>query len=619
MKNRNLINEVTRIKEMMGVKLITENVLSKFIDPILKSAEKKIESAEIKSLKKAVQSTIDDALSGNFGSTLSKKMESVGIRTIEDLSKISEKNLTKSELKEIEEFMVMKISEKLASTGGSKQLDKTLLNTFESLPQVKQLEDEITSTAKAWGEGPLLNDEIQSAQRAIENFKEMKITLSKNQNLSKEEINLLSSQIDDGIAKIEKNITESGGKFEKAGETAATDAIEDEVVDNLDPNVESKIDEVSITIDSDKLGDITSQPFTEEEVIKTVLPQLEEDIKLYQKAIWNSTTPQMREKWKLDVTKKTIEATKKAITLAEGVIENNVKQLDAMEKIWANPAVDEGFKKRMIEQSLKDLGLKLSPKSWEWWKKGLLKGTGFGSTTPSVKEYMKKFLYINFVWSAIEVSYSIAKTSNSPGGQPNPLKDWDAFLAAYHPGDVLIKTFTPFFLGRFIVAGINAGTNEYRIPSSSEVQEFLAKNGVNTPSQYEYKNNETAGTLDVYKGSDILGQYKYNNDKNKVEQFGQVKPELTPSGNSSSNSNNTPAPVTTVATDTELIAFVNKTFPAEKDHPTTDQWGKYTFTVDPNDKSKITATNGSITLVCKKQADGSYFLQKPDGSFKPMK
>lgn len=617
MKNRNLINEVTRIQEMMGVNLITEKVLDYFLKPIIKAGEKAIESAEVKALKSAIESSLDDVLKA-VDNPLTKKMETAGIRTIDDLAKIGEKGLTKAEVKKIEKYVADNIIKKLETTGQSDIINKIKLGAFESTPEFAKLKNKTNSIADAWGNGTLSADEFELAKGEVRNLRTTKINLSKS-GLNEDELKLMYTEIDTAIAKIEKNITESGGKLEKAGETAATDAIEDEVVNNLESNVEAKIDEVSITIDADKLGDITSQPFTEEEVIKTVLPQLEEDMKLYQKAIWNSTTPQMREKWKLDVTKKTIEATKKAITLADGVIENNVKQLDAMEKIWANPAVDEGFKKRMIEQSLKDLGLKLSPKSWEWWKQGLLKGTGFGSTTPSVKEYMKKFLYINFVWSAIEVSYSIVKTANSPGGQPNPFKDWDAFLAAYHPGDVLIKTFTPFFLGRFIVAGINAGTNEYRIPSSSEVQEFLAKNGVNTPSQYEYKNNETAGTLDVYKGSDILGQYKYNSEKNKVEQFGNVNPELTPSGSSSSNSNNPPAPVTTVATDTELIAFVNKTFPAANDHPTTEQWGKYTFTVDPNDKSKITATNGSITLVCQKQADGSYFLQKPDGSFKPMK
>jgi hypothetical protein len=344
-------------------------------------------------------------------------------------------------------------------------------------------------------------------------------------------------ELDDTINSLEQKLN---GTFKKEVEGAVEDAATGELTQEATEEVQSVLDEVGdVVIDESKLGDITTQPFTEEEVVKTVLPELESDMKLYQKGLWDSASEEMRAKWKLDITKKTIQMTKDAVKLSDDVIKNNAKQLEAMEKIWANPNIDEAFKKKMIEESANSLGLKLNPKAWQWWKKQLLEGTGFGGTTPSVKAYMKKFLFINFVWSAIEVGHSISKASNAPGGSPNPIKDLDGWLAAYHPGEVLIKTLTPFFLGRVIVFGVNVATNEYRIPSSSEVQEYLAGNGVSTPSQYEYKNNEKIGTLDVYKGEEILGQFRYNNDKNKLEQFGKLDPELTPGGGSNTGGGST--------------------------------------------------------------------------------
>ena len=523
---KNLINEITRIQEMMGVQVLSEGKMLKPLEKFLLGATEKLVSSGEKTISKEMEQAYDKALSDvilDATSPFGRKLETAGVKTLEDLANLEGKGFTKEEVqaftKELTQKTVQKVEQFFPKVGV-----EAVDGYIKGQAWFKRGMNRIDKAMSSFAEG-VPEDQVESVKDAITGWKAMKVKIENTQ-LSESEMKSALAKIDAGIAHCEEKLSKTVGDV--AGTTGEKAA---------EQGVSEVVDEVSVTIDEGKLGDITSQPFTEEEVIKTVLPQLEEDIKLYQKGIWNSTTPQMREKWKLDVTKKTIQATKEALTLADGVIENNAKQLEAMEKIWANPKIDEGFKKKMIEQSLKDLGLKLNPKSWEWWKKGLLKGTGFGSTTPSVKEYMKKFLYINIVWSAIEVGFSIAKTSNSPGGQPNLIKDWDAFLAAYHPGDVLVKTFVPFFLGRVIVFGINALTNEYRIPSSTEVQEFLAKNGVNTPSQYEYKNNETAGTLDVYKGSDILGQFKYNNDKNKIEPFGQLKPELTPSGDSTTTTN----------------------------------------------------------------------------------
>ena len=230
MKNRNLINEVTRIQEMIGVKLITEKVLDYFIKPIIKAGEKGIETAEIKSLRSAIESSLDDVLKA-VDNPLTKKMETAGIRTIDDLAKLSEKGLTKAEVKKIEQYMADNIIKKLETTGQSNIIDRIKLDVFDSTPQFSKFKDKVTSTSDAWGNGKLIDDEIELAKAEVKNLQRMKLELSKS-GLNENEMRLLNSEIDDAIVKIEKNITESGGSLEKAGETAATDAIEDEVADN---------------------------------------------------------------------------------------------------------------------------------------------------------------------------------------------------------------------------------------------------------------------------------------------------------------------------------------------------------------------------------------------------
>lgn len=604
MENKKLISEITRIQEMMGVQVITEGkLLTKLEKYLLPSIEKLIKTGEKtadKEMEQAFVKSLDNTIA-DASNPYSKKLEQNGIKTLEDLANLETKGFTKEEVEGITKIFLKKAAAEIEQNFPG-LIQKTVDDAVIGSRGYKSVINTAKKTNQKWVDGVIPNEEKEMAQKLLDKLKKSRETYSNMSELSPELRESTIKELDDAINSLEQKLN---GTFKKEVEGAVEDAATGELTQEATEEVQSALDDVAdVVIDEEKLGNLTTQPFTEEEVVKTVLPELEADMKLYQKGIWDSASEEMRAKWKLDVTKKTMQATKDAVKLSEEVIKNNEKQLEAMEKIWANPSVDEAFKKKMIEESANSLGLKLTPKSWEWWKKGLLEGTGFGGTTPSVKAYMKKFLYINIVWSVIEVGYSISKASNAPGGSPNPVKDWDAFLAAYHPGEVLIKTFTPFFLGRAIVFGVNAATNEYRIPSSSEVQEYLAGNGVTTPSQYEYKNNENAGTLNVYKGSEILGQFKYNNDKNKVEPFGQLKPELTPSGGSNTNTGGgSTTPSNVVATADELKTYINQNF---NPHPSATEWQAWSFTIDPSDKSIIKGTKGSTTITYQKQSDGSY-------------
>lgn len=605
MENRKLINEITRIQQMMGVQVITEGkMLSKLEKYLLPSVEKLVKTGErttdreiVQSFVKSLDNTIEDA-----ANPYSKKMEEKGIKTLEDLANLASKGFTKREVDDITRIFLKNAAEAIEKDFPGlieKRIDDAVVNSksyITALNRVKKVNSK-------WSDGVIPETERELAEKSLELLKKSKKAFSE-MDISDSLKTTTIKDIDDAISNLEKKLD---GTFKKEVEGAIEDATVGELSQEATEEVENVLDEVGdVVIDESKLGDITTQPFTEEEVVKTVLPELEADMKLYQKGIWDSASEEMRAKWKLDVTKKTMQATKDAITLTDNVLKNSEKQLEAMEKIWANPNVDEAFKKKMIEESANSLGLKLSPKSWEWWKKGLLEGTGFGGTTPSVKAYMRKFLYVNIIFSVIEVSSDYVKAANAPGGSPNPLTDFDGFLAAYKPGEVLIKTFTPFFMGRIIIAGVNMGKKDYRIPSSKEVQEFLAGNGVSTPSQYEYKNNETAGTLDVYKGTDILGQYKFNTETNKVEQFGQVSAELTPSGGS--NNNNQTQTQTIEATSGDFKTWYDNSHPTQ--HPTAQEWNDYTLTVNSGDKSIINVKKGSaINFNYKKQQDGTYVKQ----------
>jgi hypothetical protein len=604
MENKKLISEITRIQEMMGVQVITEGkLLTKLekyllpsIEKLIKTGEKTVDKEMEQAFVKSLDNTIADA-----SNPYSKKLEQNGIKTLEDLANLETKGFTKEEVEGITKIFLKKAAAEIEQNFPG-LIQKTVDDAVIGSSGYKRMINFIKKTNQKWVDGVIPNEGKEKAQKLLDQLKKSRETYSNLSELSPELRESTIKELDDAINSLEQKLN---GTFKKEVKGAVEDAATGELTQEASEEVQSALDEVGdVVIDESKLGDITTQPFTEEEVVKTVLPELESDMKLFQKGLWNSASEEMRAKWKLDVTKKTIQMTKDAVKLSDDVIKNNAKQLEAMEKIWANPNIDEAFKKKMIEESANSLGLKLSPKAWQWWKKQLLEGFGVGINKIGFKEYYKKFISINIIWSVLSVANNIIKASNSPGGSPSPIEDLDGWLAAYQPGEILIKTFTPFFLGRIVTVAVDLGTKEYRIPSSSEVQEYLAGNGVTTPSQYEYKNNEDAGTLNVYKGSDILGQFKYNNDKNKVEPFGELKPELTPSGGSNTNTGGgSTTPSNVVATADELKTYINQNF---NPHPSATEWRAWSFTIDPSDKSIIKGTKGSTTITYQKQSDGSY-------------
>jgi hypothetical protein len=204
MKNRNLLNEVTRIKEMMGVKLITEKVLDYFLEPVIKAAEKGLESAEVKSLKSAIESSLDDVLKA-VDNPLSKKMESAGIRSIEDLAKIGEKGLEKKEIQQIEEYMANNILKKLESTGQGDLVDRVMAKGFAGIDEFKGFSDNVNDFVEMFANERLSKEDVQMAKDSLIELVKMKNTI-KSSNLPEDQIEKLVGDIDSAISKIDKNI-----------------------------------------------------------------------------------------------------------------------------------------------------------------------------------------------------------------------------------------------------------------------------------------------------------------------------------------------------------------------------------------------------------------------------
>ena len=98
-------------------------------------------------------------------------------------------------------------------------INKIKLGAFESTPEFIKLKDKTISIADAWGNGTLIDDEIELAKAEVRNLQRAKINLSKS-GLNEDELKLMYTELDTAIAKIEKNITKSGGKLEKVRERA---------------------------------------------------------------------------------------------------------------------------------------------------------------------------------------------------------------------------------------------------------------------------------------------------------------------------------------------------------------------------------------------------------------
>ena len=550
MKNRNLINEVTRIQEMMGVKLITEKVLDYFIKPIIKAGEKGIETAEIKSLRSAIESSLDDVLKA-VDNPLTKKMETAGIRTIDDLAKLSEKGLTKAEVKKIEQYMADNIIKKLETTGQSNIIDRIKLDVFDSTPQFSKFKDKVTSTSDAWGNGKLIDDEIELAKAEVKNLQRMKLELSKS-GLNENEMRLLNSEIDDAIVKIEKNITESGGSLEKAGETAATDAIEDEVADNLAPEIKTDVEDAfnaSESIDFENLFKLQNpEP---EDMVKTFWDTIQGDMK---KAPFYQTlrTEAQKTEFSNQVYGILTKWAKEGKVVSEKVLKNNEKAFDTMIELWSNPSMKPSDKMKMMEQASKELGLKWTKRDMQYWGNYIFKPWTKSSTgemiSPFTKEgfgeYFKKYMLINIGIVGFGTVKNIITQKNIGFDNLPGDNAAEKFMNLFKPGESLLKTFLPFTYTYPISWAIGASTNELRAPSEKELIAFLitALPDANDKTKYTIS-VDTDNKLTLLKNKDgqTVGSYSYNNPDNKVVVNSGINPANTVT---TPQTTVTPAPVT---------------------------------------------------------------------------
>jgi len=537
MKNRNLINEVTRIQEMMGVNLITEKVLDYFLKPIIKSVEKGIESAEVKSLKSAIESSLDDVLKA-VDNPLTKKMETAGIRTIDDLAKIGEKGLTKAEVKKIEKYMADTIIKKLETTGQSDIINKIKLGAFESTPEFIKLKDKTISIADAWGNGTLIDDEIELAKAEVRNLQRTKINLSKS-GLNEDELKLMYTEIDTAIAKIEKNITESGGKIEKAGETAATDAIEDEVVDNLesnlDPEIKTDVEDAfnaSENIDFENLFKLQNpEP---EDMVKSFWDTIQGDIK---KAPFYQTlrTDAQKTEFSNQVYAILTKWAKEGKIVSEKVLKNNEKTFDTMIELWSNPSMKPSDKMKMMEQASKELGLKWTKRDIQYWGNYILKPWTKSSTGEMINpfskegfgEYFKKYMLINIGLVGFGTVKNIITQKNIGFDNLPGDNAVEKFTNLFKPGESLLKTFLPFMWTYPISGIIGLSTNELRAPSEKELIAFLITAVPDASDKTKYTilvDTDNKLTLLKNKDGQTVGSYSYNNPDNKIVVNSGIKP-----------------------------------------------------------------------------------------------
>lgn len=617
MKNNMLLTEVSRIREMMGIKLLTEAPLAKYgesaLEKLFLGTEKGIESAEKTSLTQAGERAIE-SLSKDTESGISKKLESAGIRTLEDLAKIGEKGLERAEVATIKNAFVKQAIKELEQSGGSGAIEKILSTGGRNSPTFKTVRGEVAASMESFGT-KIDSEYIGFANETLEDLVKLKKGIESQVDISDAIKKELTDDLDNAIATISKNVEEAGGtpfgkSVEQGFEGEIEGAVDSKISDELNPEVKTSIDDAlngvdDIEINIDSL--LEAQNPTPEEVSKTFLDAIKPDLE--KSKFWSTLrTPEQQEEFSKQVQAMFTNWCKENKVVADKFLLNNDKNVEALVKVWNNPATAPSTKIKMIEDATKSLNLKWGPRDLQYWKNYIQpwKVASSGEilnpfTKEGFNEYFKKYMIVNLALVGAGIVKDVV-TGTNVGYDNLPGDNWlEKRVNLFQPGEAILKTFLPFIYSYPVLWGMDAATNEFRAPSEKEVIEFLKTTlDVSDKTKYEIL-VDVDNKITVVKDkntSETKGSYSYDNVNKKIVVNNGLKPgDLA-----------TPPPNQTIeASKTDFKTWYDASL--YKSTPLIE------YNVDGSDKTLIVAKGKNsqgveMTIKFKKQNDGSYAIFK---------
>jgi hypothetical protein len=214
MKKNNLISEITRMKQMMGVSLLNEQAseaIEKVWEKMIGGGEKALEAGVEKdlaaSIEKSVESTLEKAK--NMDTELSKALKAKGITTAEELfDKGATLDLaTQNELKNL----VFKEAESLFPA----EFEQASLEAFKKTPEFMRVKgniyDVVTSDA--------------SKEEKVGFLNQMKQDFLNDETLTQAQKNAQVTQIDNAIGQVEKSTQVVGGEALAGGTEKSVEEI----------------------------------------------------------------------------------------------------------------------------------------------------------------------------------------------------------------------------------------------------------------------------------------------------------------------------------------------------------------------------------------------------------
>jgi hypothetical protein len=610
MKNKNLINEVTRIREMMGVKILSEGPMSKMgIEAFLKFLGKTVEKDEAAALKMALEDSLDTMLKKADRET-AEKLEKIGVTSLEGL----EKNINSQEVKSIESELVQKALQNLEDLGMGNlvrqyekiggELSDSYLNFLDMIKVVGERFKIDASSGQRLGDTG-----IAKAEKAIEQVEKMKSQIG-DLNISKSEKDMLFQQADKEIAEIQKSI-----KLSRGIEDAAETTIESGIEDNIMPTEE----EVEGMYRSLSTNELVSQKITNMTPNDLKMTGREWFTKLKNKDITKLTEEEMS--WFLQLSEKGVWTPDELKLLS--LDSPSIKETADFMKMWQE--YDKKYANFRDQQNLPTFEKFLNSKGF---KKPVGWNKFMGRSLKFVRDLGKHW------------SYCFTNL-----GEMGTKQWWKSFMNVCMHGAVLFGGAIPFIYntsGRIVDKGVEA-LNDLTPFSSEEITKFVTE-------FFNYNDPKIDG-ISIYGSKDAAANAKLRDTPPVVtvlsSKLGTIK--LTPgvsvdgvmhdtfkfepshapivAGNEkmtphtmttiSSTPPITPATGTVEASESELKTFINTKFTHP---PSAAEWAEWKFTIDSSDKSIITANNSSkgLTIVAQKQADGTYNEKKSDGSFKPF-
>jgi hypothetical protein len=580
MENKKLINEITRIQEMMGVNIITESGLTKFVDKqvarffdeLLPGVEK-LAKTGVKELDSEIMQDVatkfNQELESKSGMPYSKKLKSLKINTLEDLvnnaAKFSEK-----EFKEISSYILTKSLKEIESTGKlSSLIDDNILKGDTLKPIRDILEVPV----------PDKIEDIEGVKTYLDDLKKVRNDIEVNgYNLSNEGKQKLISDYDAKISEVEGKIQKSGGDVadDAAGKTGK-----------------------SSEIDVSRLLEI--QEPKPEDIAKTFLPHIIEEAQ--KTKFWKSLNTKRQELFSQELYANLLKYAQENKVISEKVLSNNEKQFDNMVELWNSPAMKPSTRMGMIEKVSKDLDLGWTMKDKEYWGNFLLPFTDPKTgklinpiTKDGFKAYLKKYVLINLGLAGVDVFKNVATTNNVGFDNLPGDTDGEKIMNLWHPVESAWKLVAPGIWGPISVGALDLVSSDNRAPSEKELIDFL-KSTVDASDKSTYDivvDTDNKITLLKDKSGTILGSYSYDNENKKVT----VNKGIKPGDNAGSTTITTPE-----ASEDDFKKWYDKLYPSHS-----FKWADAKITVE-SDKLTVNVKVGNNQLKFKKQTDGSYSQQ----------